>query len=104
MARLPSGFRSSNRTTRQFREQYKRLPEFIKTRVVRSARAFHENPDNNGLRIHPIRPSRNREVLSDTMSVSITIDYRALFVMDGEIRIWYWIGSHSDYNNFIDLI
>lgn len=35
------------------------------------------------------------------MSVSITMQYRAIYVVDGDTNVWYWIGSHSDYNNFI---
>jgi hypothetical protein len=36
-----------------------------------------------------------------TRSVWINYRYRALYVVDGATNVWYWIGSHEDYNDFI---
>jgi hypothetical protein len=33
--------------------------------------------------------------------VSITMKYRALYVVEGDTNVWYWIGTHNDYENFI---
>jgi hypothetical protein len=27
--------------------------------------------------------------------------YRAIYVVEGGLNLWYWIGSHNDYENFI---
>jgi hypothetical protein len=29
------------------------------------------------------------------------LQYRAIYVVDGDINVWYWIGSHADYDRFI---
>jgi hypothetical protein len=33
--------------------------------------------------------------------VRIDRDYRALGVRDGEEIVWFWIGSHADYDRVI---
>jgi len=33
--------------------------------------------------------------------VRITRDYRALGVRDGEAIVWFWIGSHADYERLL---
>jgi hypothetical protein len=30
-------------------------------------------------------------------SVRISLNYRAVGVIEGDVIIWYWIGSHADY-------
>ena len=30
----------------------------------------------------------------------ITMQYRAIYVVDGNTNVWYWCGSHNDYDNF----
>ena len=27
--------------------------------------------------------------------------YRAIYFVEGDTNVRYWIGSHSDYNNFV---
>jgi len=34
-------------------------------------------------------------------SARVTNDYRALGVMTGDTVIWFWIGSHADYDRII---
>jgi len=34
-------------------------------------------------------------------SVRITLGYRALGIVDGDIITWFWIGSHQDYERQI---
>jgi hypothetical protein len=38
--------------------------------------------------------------LPNSFSVAPTTQYRALYVVDGEINVWYWIGTHADYKKF----
>jgi hypothetical protein len=42
--------------------------------------------------VHPTRP---------IYSARVTLGYRALGVRDGDTMIWFWIGSHSDYDGMI---
>jgi hypothetical protein len=34
-------------------------------------------------------------------SVRIGLSYRALGIKEDEVMIWFWIGSHEEYNNLI---
>ena len=43
-------------------------------------------------RVHPTRP---------IYSARISNSYRALGVRDGDEVIWFWIGSHADYDHLL---
>jgi len=44
-------------------------------------------------RIHSTKP---------IFSIRITKDYRAIGVQQEDEIIWFWIGSHSDYDNIVN--
>ena len=78
--------------TRDFRDQFSELPDSIQRRARRAYRRFLEDPDYPGLNF--------KKVLDDppVYSVRISRDYRALGVLDDDSIIWFWIGSHQDYD------
>jgi hypothetical protein len=85
----------TSRTTDGFWKCYKEVPEDIKKEARKAYKNFKENPYHPGLhfkRIHSTRP---------IFSVRITKDYRALGVEQDKHIIWFWIGSHSDYDNLV---
>jgi hypothetical protein len=84
-----------SKTTRQFREAFSPLPEVIKDRAREAYRRFLENPNHPGLRFKQVHPTEA------IYSVRITRDYRALGVREGDTMIWFWIGSHADYDDMI---
>ncbi|WP_246844333.1 hypothetical protein [Hydrocoleum sp. CS-953] len=43
-------------------------------------------------KIHPVQP---------IYSVRIGLNWRAVGIKDSNTIIWFWIGSHSDYNQLI---
>ena len=45
--------------------------------------------------------SRSSRGEDDIYSVRISIDYRALAVMKGSRVIWYWIGTHAEYDRLV---
>ena len=100
MAKLPSSFRAKNRTTRQFREQYGVLPPAIRDAVRQACVLFERNPSHRSLRLHELRESKRGDHAPSTFSVSVTMQYRALFIVVEGINVWYWIGSHAQYNRF----
>jgi mRNA-degrading endonuclease RelE of RelBE toxin-antitoxin system len=84
-----------SRTTRRFRRALARLPEPIKERAREVYRRFVENPNHPGLRfkrIHPAEP---------IYSARVTKDYRTLGLLEEDTIIWFWIGSHADYDELI---
>lgn len=53
------------------------------------------NPAHPGLnfkRIHPSRPY---------YSARISIDYRAVGLLEGDCVIWMWIGDHAAYDRLL---
>ncbi len=90
-----------NRRTSGFRQQFERLPERIRDLAKGAFRLFRRDQFHPMLHNHKISPSGSGRHRPGTRSVWINREYRALYVVDEGVNIWYWIGSHADYNTFI---
>jgi mRNA-degrading endonuclease RelE of RelBE toxin-antitoxin system len=84
-----------SRTTRRFRKAYQQLPEEIRRRADKSYELFEQNPNHPSLRFKKVHPSE------PIYSVRVSRDFRALGVLESETMIWFWIGSHRDYEKLI---
>ncbi len=84
-----------SRTTERFRKTFSRLPEPVKERAREAYQRFVENPDHPGLRFKQINSTE------PIYSVRVTRDYRALGLLEDDTVIWFWIGSHADYDDLI---
>jgi hypothetical protein len=84
-----------SRTTRRFRKAYQQLPEEIRRRADKSYELFEQNPSHPSLRFKKVHPSE------PIYSVRVSRDFRALGVLESETMIWFWIGSHRDYEKQI---
>jgi hypothetical protein len=82
--------------TAEFWACFARLPEAIQTRAKAAYALWSADPRHPGLHFKPL-PSAGEGV----WSVRIGIHWRALGVRDGEEMIWFWIGSHADYDHLI---
>ena len=102
MAKLPSSFRARNRTTREFREQYARLPQNIQALTRDACVLFDRDPAHTSLRHHELEDRKASKHVAGSFSVSITMQYRAIYVVDPNdgMNIWYWIGTHAAYKRF----
>ncbi len=100
MGRLSRSFRANNKTTRQFREQFSLLPPAVQALVWATCVVFERDPSHPSLRSHRLDERGKSNALPDSYSVSITMKYRAIYVVDNGINYWYWIGSHADYDRF----
>jgi hypothetical protein len=100
MAKLPSSFRTRNRTTQSFREQYGRLPQAIQNLVRGACLLFDRDPKHPSLRHHSLQDRKKGGLLPDSFSVTPTAQYRAIYVVQGGINVWYWIGTHAEYDRF----
>ena len=102
MGRLSHSFRSKNKTTLGFRKQYSQLPANVQALTRTACELFDANPGYNSLRHHQLVPRHNSSALSGSWSVSITMQYRAIYVVDSnDLNSWYWIGSHADYDRYV---
>lgn len=81
--------------TEKFRKAFVELPADVQKQARQAYRLFKENPQHPSLRFKSIHPSR------PIYSVRVGMDYRAIGIRNGNDIIWYWIGSHSEYDKLI---
>jgi plasmid maintenance system killer protein len=56
---------------------------------------FKANPHHPSLKFKKLPPHE------DLWSVRITSDYRAIGRWRGDVIVWFFIGSHADYDNLL---
>lgn len=82
-------------TSTRFRKAFEKLPKEVQQRASEAYLIWKDNPHHPGLdykQIHKTQP---------IFSVRVSLSYRALGVKEGDTMIWFWVGSHEDYNNLI---
>lgn len=81
--------------TKEFAEQFKLLPEFIKKKAVRCEKLFRENPFYPSLRLHKLKGK-----LDGLWSISLNRKYRIIFkVMENGDVLFISAGIHSIYES-----
>ena len=83
-----------------FKKQFGKLPARIREVAELAFRQFVEDPQHPGLGVHALDDSKKGQHRSGSVSVRVTARYRAIYTVDGGVNVWYWIGSHEDYNSF----
>lgn len=84
-----------SRTTERFRKGLENLPPQIRRQARQAYLLFRENPYHPSLhfkQIHPTKP---------IYSARVSIDYRVVGLRDGDEIVWFWVGTHSDYDKLI---
>ncbi len=84
-----------SRTTRHFRDALAALPAQIQQQTKEAYRLGRQNPSHPGLqfkKVHATQP---------IYSARISIGYRALAALKGDDVIWFWIGSHAEYDKLL---
>ena len=84
-----------SRTTRQFRRLLDGLPLEVQRDAKRAFRLFQNNP------AHPSLQFKKLEGEDNTYSARISLSHRALAVLNDDVVIWFWIGSHADYDRLV---
>jgi hypothetical protein len=84
-----------SRANEKFWKLYLALPRDIRNQAKESFRIFKKDPWYPSLhfkRVHSSLP---------IYSARINIDFRAVGVLKNEKIIWFWIGSHTDYEKML---
>ena len=84
-----------SRATQKFWACFEKLPANVQDRARGAYRLFRENhlhPSLQFKQVHPAKP---------IYSVRITRDYRAVGVMSDSTMVWFWIGSHAEYDRLL---
>ncbi len=84
-----------SQTTRRFRESFARLPKSVQRQARVAYRLFQQNPT------HPSLHFKTIQAAGSIYSVRISLDYRALGLREADVMIWFWIGSHADYDKLV---
>jgi hypothetical protein len=81
--------------TSGFRGCFSNLPERIQKTARKSYLLWKKDP------LHPSLSFKRVGKNTESYSVRIGIGWRALGIKDKDTMIWFWVGSHSEYNNLI---
>jgi hypothetical protein len=82
-------------TTEEFWKLYRALPADVRERARAAYALLEQDSSHPGLRFKRIG-------LREPMySVRIGLHYRAVGLLEGDNIIWWWIGSHADYDKLI---
>ena len=84
-----------SRTTRQFWRLFRDLPYDAQQEAKRAYRLFQSSPAHPGLQFKKLEGEDN------IYSVRIGLEYRALAVRNRDRVVWYWIGSHREYDRLV---
>lgn len=84
-----------SRTTRKFRALFDSLPKPVQEKANVAYRLWAENPDHRSLRFKKVHSTL------PVYSVRIDLDWRAIGILNGDAVIWFWIGSHADYERML---
>lgn len=84
-----------SRITPGFRKAFAALPDSIKAQAREAYRQFQQNPSHPGLRFKPVHPSL------PIYSARVGKGYRAVGQMDQQGVVWFWIGSHAEYDKLL---
>lgn len=86
----------NSKTSERFRECFAKLPEIIKKQAKEAYVYFRMNPYHPSLHFKQVHPSRA------VFSARISENYRTLGVIREDGILWFWIGSHADYNKILN--
>jgi hypothetical protein len=80
--------------TSAFWDCYKRLPAAIQQIADKNYELLQRDLNH---------PSLHFKKVGIYRSVRVGIAYRALGIEDGDTVVWFWIGSHDEYERLLNL-
>jgi hypothetical protein len=72
-----------------------KLPADVQQRARQAYKLWKQNSNHPGLHFKQVHDKES------IYSVRIGLSYSALAVKQEAIMIWFWIGSHEEYNNLV---
>ena len=57
---------------------------------------FLENQLHPSLRTKPVGSTRNNKI--KVYEVTVGMGYRATYFRDGDVYVWFWIGTHNSFD------
>lgn len=84
-----------SRATKDFWRAYESLPPEVRKRADTAYRLWRQSPQHSSLdfkRVNAMEP---------VCSVRIGLRWRALGLLEGDTVVWFWIGSHAEYDRIL---
>jgi hypothetical protein len=82
--------------TKDFLNLFNNLPEKVKKTASKNYKLWKNNSS------HPSLEFKKLKTKNSLYSVRISLGYRAVGIMrNRETIVWFWVGSHSDYERLI---
>ena len=81
-----------SRASSRFWRCYHRLPTEIQELAAKQYRQWLQDPAHRSLQFKKVK---------GYWSARVTDDYRALGILEGDTVIWFWIGTHHQYERLL---
>lgn len=82
----------NHRATPRFWHYYRQLPDSVQRLADRCYETLKRDPHHSSLHFKKVGRFR---------SVRVGLHYRALAVEQDTDLVWFWIGSHADYDSLL---
>lgn len=80
-----------SRTNEKFRSQLAALPKPVQDKAASAYALWSANPSHPSLRFKKVHATL------PIYSARVDRGYRAVGVLNGDTIVWFWVGSHADY-------
>ena len=84
-----------SKTTGKFWQLYARLLVDIQRRTYKAYQLWSENSN------HPSLHFKRVDESDPLYSVRVSDSYRVLGILDNDTMIWFWIGTHDEYERML---
>jgi putative hemolysin len=81
-----------SRATAHFWRLFRQLPGDARRQAQRAYQIWANDPYHGSLKFKQVDPER------PIYSVRIGIHWRAMGIREGQTVVWFWIGSHAEYD------
>jgi len=79
-----------------FLRAYRKLPKDVREQARKAYRLFRENPQHPSLNFKLVHPNQ------PIYSARISRGYRTIGIRSDDTIVWFWIGSHADYDQLLN--
>lgn len=83
--------------SQEFIEEFHKLPERVKRTARKNYKLWKSNPSHPSLEFKSVKGTKR------TYSIRVGIGWRAVGALkaDQDTIVWFWIGSHSEYDKLL---
>lgn len=79
----------NHETTESFWKDYDSLPTHVEKTTDQNVERLKSDPQHSSLHFKPV---------GRYYSARVSLNYRALAILSDDILVWFWTGTHAEYN------